>query len=192
GKAEKTMRRLCARFPWLGRENESAFSRYRISLFVNLFLVLVLLYMAMGAQFESFLLPLVLMLSIPFSLAGAGPALILFGSRLDSGAVLGLTALFGLVVNNGLLLFETSDEKIRRGFRPAEAVYAGASERLRPILVTSATTILALLPRALNPQDASRRSMPAAMLGGLAASTLLSLFALPPVFIRFFAWREKR
>ncbi|MDR2134761.1 MAG: efflux RND transporter permease subunit, partial [Treponema sp.] len=190
GKAEKTMRRLCARFPWLGRENESAFSRYRISLFVNLFLVLVLLYMTMGAQFESFLLPLVLMLSIPFSLAGAGPALILFGSRLDSGAVLGLTALFGLVVNNGLILFETSDEKICRGFRPAEAVYAGASERLRPILVTSATTILALLPLVLSPQDASRRSMPAAMLGGLAASTLLSLFALPPVFIRFFAWRE--
>jgi multidrug efflux pump subunit AcrB len=191
-KAEKAMQRLCARFPWLGRENESAFSRYRTSLFINLFLVLILLYMTMGAQFESFLLPLILMLSIPFSLAGAGPALLLSGSRLDSGSVLGLTALFGLVVNNGLILFETSDEKIRRGFKPAEAVYAGTSERLRPILVTSATTILALLPLALSPLGASQRSMSAAMLGGLAASTLLSLFALPPVFILFFVRRERR
>jgi multidrug efflux pump subunit AcrB len=186
------MKRFAGRFPWFARAGESAFSRYRISLFVNLLLVLILLYMSMGAQFESFLLPLILMLSIPFSLAGAGPALLLSGSRLDSGAVLGLTALFGLVVNNGLILFEISEEKIRDGFKPAGAVYSGASERLRPVLITSATTIFALLPLVLSPLGASQRSMAAAMLGGLAASTLLSLFALPPVFMRFFAWREGR
>jgi multidrug efflux pump subunit AcrB len=147
--------------------------------------------MTMSAQFESFLLPLALMLTIPFSLAGAGPALLLFNSRLDSGAVLGLSALFGLVVNNGLVLFEISDERIRSGCRPAQAVYGGASIRLRPVLVTALTTIFALLPIVLNPLGSAQKSMAAAMLGGLTVSTVLSLFILPPVFIRFFAWRKK-
>jgi multidrug efflux pump subunit AcrB len=132
------------------------------------------------------------MLTIPFSLAGAGPALLLFGGRLDSGAVLGLSALFGIVVNNGLILFEISDEKIRAGAAPALAVYGGAGERLRPVLITAATTVFALLPIAINPLGASQKSMSAAMLGGLALSTAISLFALPPVFIRFFAWRNKQ
>jgi multidrug efflux pump subunit AcrB len=180
------------RFSWFSRADESVFSHYRNSLLLNIALVLILLYMTMGAQFESFLLPLILMLTIPFSLAGAGPALLLFGASLDSGAALGLTALFGLVVNNGLILFEISDEKIHSGNSPALAVYRGASERLRPVLITAATTVFALLPIAINPLGNAQKSMAAAMLGGLAASTLLSLFALPPVFIHFFRWREKR
>jgi multidrug efflux pump subunit AcrB len=118
--------------------------------------------------------------------------MLLFGTALDSGAVLGLTALFGLVVNNGLILFEIGDERISRGQTPAAAVYGGCTERLRPVLITSATTVFALLPLALNPLGASQASMSAAMMGGLAASTLLSLFALPPTLIRFFAWREAR
>jgi multidrug efflux pump subunit AcrB len=186
------LKETAARFSWFARADESVFSRYRNALVLNICLVLILLYMTMGAQFESFLLPLVLMLTIPFSLAGAGPALLLSGARLDSGAVLGLTALFGLVVNNGLILFEISDEKIRSGCAPVPAVYRGAAERLRPVLITAATTVFALLPLALNPLGNSQKSMSAAMLGGLAASTLLSLFALPPVFIRFFRRREKR
>jgi multidrug efflux pump subunit AcrB len=184
--------KLNSGYSWFAHADESVFSRYRNSLLLNVCLVLILLYMTMGAQFESFLLPLILMLSIPFSLAGAGPALLLFGARLDSGAVMGLTALFGLVVNNGLVLFEISDEQIRAGRPPAIAVYGGASDRLRPVLITAATTVFALLPLALNPLGTSQKSMAAAMLGGLAVSTLLSLFALPPVFARFFAWRDQR
>jgi multidrug efflux pump subunit AcrB len=190
--AAKTLNAAASRFPWFSRADESVFSRYRKSLIMNIVLVLILLYMTMGAQFESFLLPLVLMLSIPFSLAGAGPALLLFGARLDSGAVLGLTALFGLVVNNSLILFEVGSEKIRQGQSPAAAVYSGASERLRPVLITAATTIFALFPLAVHPLGSSQKSMAAAMLGGMAASALLSLFAIPPVLIRFFTWRGKK
>lgn len=186
------VKKISADFSWFDRASESVFSRYRNSLLLNICLVLILLYMTMGAQFESFLLPLILMLTIPFSIAGSGPALLLFGAALDSGAALGLTALFGLVVNNGLILFEVSDEKIRSGCSPAAAVYRGASRRLRPVLITAATTVFALLPVALNPLGNAQKSMAAAMLGGLAASTLLSLFALPPVLIRFFRWRGKR
>ncbi|MDR0583682.1 MAG: efflux RND transporter permease subunit [Treponema sp.] len=186
------VKEMSAGFSWFDRASESVFSRYRNSLLLNICLVLILLYITMGAQFESFLLPLIFMLTIPFSLAGSGPALLLFDAALDSGAALGLTALFGLVVNNGLILFEISDEKIRSGCSPAAAVYRGASRRLRPVLITAATTVFALLPVALNPLGNAQKSMAAAMLGGLAASTLLSLFALPPVLIRFFRWRGKR
>ena len=188
----KAAEKLDASFSWFFKADESVFGRYRNALFLNIILALVLIYMTMGAQFESFLLPLALMLTIPFSLAGAGPALLLFNSRLDSGAVLGICALFGLVVNNGLILFEISEERIRGGNTPSRAVYGGASIRLRPVLVTTLTTIFALLPVVLNPLGSTQKSMAAAMLGGLAVSTCLSLFILPPVFVRFFEWRDKK
>jgi multidrug efflux pump subunit AcrB len=173
------------------RADDSVFSRYRTSLFIYVLLVLILLYMTMGAQFESFLLPLILMMSIPFSLAGAGPALLIIGAKIDSGAILGLTALFGLVVNNSLVLFETSDQKLRackagKTLSPEEAVHSGACERFQAILITMITTIFALLPLIFSPLGNSQKSMAAAMLGGLAVSTLLSLFAIPPVLVSYF------
>ena len=76
-----------------------------------------------AAQFESWTMPLVLMLSIPFSLAGAGPALLFSGAELDSGAVIGIVTLFGIVVNNGIVLYETSIEHIAAGMAVFSAVY---------------------------------------------------------------------
>jgi multidrug efflux pump subunit AcrB len=185
------VQKAAAGLPWLSRADESAFTRYRASLFFTLALVLILLYMTMGAQFESFLLPLILMLAIPFSLAGTGPALFLAGAGLDSGAALGLTVLFGLVVNNGIILYEIGEEKIRLGLSPGRAVFSGARERLCPVLITTVTTILALLPLVIAPLGASQRSMAVAMIGGIVSAALLSLFALPPVFIRFFRGRSR-
>ena len=181
--------KFSAQHLWFTGIDESIFSRYRNSVFLYVFLVLIMLYMAMGAQFESFLLPLILMMSIPFSLAGAGPALLISGSKIDSGAVLGLTALFGLVVNNSLLLFEISDEKIRAGLSPSAAVFRGACERFQAILITMTTSIFALLPLILSPLGNSQKSMAVAMLGGLTASTLISLFVIPLVLIRYFKWK---
>jgi len=188
-KMAKTANKTAVQFSWFKGVDESVFVRYRNSLFLYVFLVIILLYMVIGAQFESFLLPLILMLSIPFSLAGAGPLLLITGSMIDSGAVFGLAALFGLVVNNSLILFEVSGEKISAGFSVAAAVYRGAAERLQAILITTATTVFALLPLVLSPMGNSQKSMAAVMLGGLAASTLLSLFAIPPVLIMFFKWK---
>jgi len=187
----ETAKNLDNMFLWFFKAGESVFSRYRNALLLTLCLALVLIYMAMGAQFESFLLPPALMLAIPLSLAGAGPALALFNSRLDSGAVMGICALFGLAVNNGLILFEISEQRLQSGCRPAAAVYGGASIRLRPILITTLTAVIALLPIALNPLGGAQKTMAVSMLGGLAASSLLSLFILPPVFIRFFSWRKR-
>jgi multidrug efflux pump subunit AcrB len=185
----REIQKAAAGLPWLSRADESVFTRYRTSLFVTLALVLLLLYITMGAQFESFLLPLIFMLAIPFSLAGTGPALFLAGASLDSGAVLGLTVLCGLVVNNGIILYEIGEEKIRAGLSPGGAVFSGARERLCPVLITTITTLLALIPLATAPLGSSQKSMAAAMMGGIISAALLSLFALPPVFIRFFRWR---
>jgi multidrug efflux pump subunit AcrB len=173
------------KLPGLSRADESVFSRYRSALILTVVLVLILLYLSLGAQFESFVLPFILMLSIPFSLAGAGPALFFSRSYLDSGAVLGLVTLFGLAVNNGIILYEISVEKIRKGLAASQAVYSGAVERFRAALITTLTTAIALLPLAFSPLGASQRSMAASMLGGIIASTLLSFIVLPPIFIPF-------
>jgi multidrug efflux pump subunit AcrB len=183
----RAMEGISRQLPGLSRSDESVFSRYRSSLLVTVFLVLIFLYMTMSAQFESFRLPLIFMMTIPFSLAGAGPALFLSDTALDSGSVLGLTVLFGLVVNNGIVLYEISEEKVRAGLPVVRAVYQGAHERFRPVLITTATTLFALVPLVISPLGSSQRSMAAAMLGGMIASTLLTLFALPPVFISFLA-----
>jgi multidrug efflux pump subunit AcrB len=181
------IRDLCRSLPGLSRADESAFSQYRLSLTITALLVLFLLYLTMGAEFESFTLPLILMLTIPFSLAGSGPSLFLCGAGLDSSSVLGLLVLFGLAVNHGMVLYERGVEKMNQGIPPAPAVYGAARERLRPVLTTTLTTVFALFPLVVSLSGTGQRSMAAAMLGGISASVLLSLFALPPVFMHFSA-----
>lgn len=171
---------------------ESAFKRYKKSLIVILSLVLVLLYLTLGAQFESFLLPLVFLMSVPFALAGIGPALFVSGTRLDSGCAIALVALFGLVVNNGIILYETSAAKTHAGTEPREAVIEGACERLRPVLATTITTVIVLLPLAFTPLGAAQKSMSITMLGGCLASTALTLFAMPCVFLRYLCVCRRR
>jgi multidrug efflux pump subunit AcrB len=177
----------------LFRAGETVFAKYRVSLVVTVALVVVLLYLTMGAQFESWTMPLVLMLTIPFSLAGAGPALLLCGAELDSGAVIGIVTLFGIVVNNGIVLYETSLEHIAAGMTVLRAVYCGARKRFQPVLATTLTTAIVLLPLILSPSAASQKAMAAAMLGGIIASTTLTLFALPAIFMLILAhlpWRR--
>ncbi|MDR2314170.1 MAG: efflux RND transporter permease subunit [Spirochaetaceae bacterium] len=191
GGLSRFLRSLCSeKERGLGRADESAFARYRLSLVLTAALVLILLYLTMGAEFESLSLPLILLLAIPFSLAGAGPALFISGAALDSSSVLALMVLFGLSVNSGMVLYELAHEKHRQGLDPEKAVYEGALERFRPVLTTTLTTTFALVPLAVNPLGAGELSMAAAMLGGLIASTLLTLFALPPVLIRFLKRRS--
>lgn len=180
----QALQRASQDLPGLSYADESAFRRYRQSLLCTVLLVILLLYLLMAAQFESYGLPVLLMMSIPFALSGAGPALALAGSGLDSGSIIGLAVLFGLVVNNAIILYEVSKEQVDRGLAPSVAVYTGASQRLIPVLATTATTLLALLPVILSPLGATQRSMAAAMFGGLAASTLITLLLIPPVLAR--------
>ena len=173
-------------FEGVSRADESVFLRYRSSLMASLILVLLLLYFVLGAQFESFTLPVILLLSVPFSLAGAGPALFFSGSILDSGTVLGLIALFGLSVNNGIIFYEISEELLASGVSKVMAVYKGALLRFRPVLLTSLTAVLALFPLIITPMGNTQRSMAYTMLGGIIVSGIFAFFIFPPVFISFF------
>jgi multidrug efflux pump subunit AcrB len=164
------------------RSNESAFRVYGKAMAGAVILVLVLLYLTLGAQFESFRLPLLIMGTIPLAMAGVGPVLVLTGTGLDSGSILGLVVLFGVVVNNAILLYEASAARRQAGAGAAYAAFAGASDRVRPVLATTLTTIVALLPMCLSSTGAAQRSLAMAVLGGLAASTALTLFISPIAF----------
>jgi multidrug efflux pump subunit AcrB len=189
---EKELSGILMKLPsGFSRADESAFTRYRSSLIASMILVIILLYLCMAAQFESFILPFIFMISIPFSLAGAGPFLFISGLPADSGSILGLIVLFGLAVNNGLILYEVIEGKIVSGLSPLIAVLSGSIIRFRPVLITSLTTIVALAPLALIP-GSSQRSMALTMLGGLCASTALTFIFMPPVFIALMQYREKR
>jgi multidrug efflux pump subunit AcrB len=182
---------LCADKETFTRLDESTFVRYKNSLLLTVVIVLILLYLTMGAEFESLSLPLVLLLAIPFSLSGAGPALFFSGAGLDSSSVLALMVLFGLSVNSGMVLYELAAEKSGAGGTAQDAVYEAALERFRPVLTTTLTTVFALVPLAVSPLGTKEQSMAVAMLGGIAACTALTLFALPPVLVRFMR-RQKR
>lgn len=181
----QVMQRASLEIPGLTYADDSAFSRYRQSLMFTVFLVILLLYFLMAAQFESYSLPILLMVSIPVALSGAGPALALVGSGLDSGSIVGLAVLFGLVVNNAIILFEVSKEQIDKGRSRVIAVYSGSIERLISVLTTTTTTLLALLPVIIAPLGATQRSMSAAMFGGIAASTFISLLVIPPLLVHY-------
>ncbi len=166
----------------VARSNESAFRIYGRAMAGAVILVLVLLYLTLGAQFESFGLPLTIMSTIPFAMAGVGPALFLTGTGLDTGSIMGLVVLFGVVVNNAILLHEASSARRQAGAGAVCAAFAGASDRVRPVLATTLTTVVALLPMCLSATGAAQRSLAIAVLGGLTASTALTLFIVPLIF----------
>ena len=173
--------RVCGRLDGVGRADESAFRRYAGSLAAAAALVIVLVYLTLGAQFESFTLPFAIMAAIPLGLAGAGPALAAARLGLDSGSALGLLVLFGVSVNEAIVLYEAYGARRAAGASPAAAAFAGANAKIRPSLATAATTVLALLPVSLAPAAAAQRSMSVAMMGGVAASTALTLIVFPIV-----------
>lgn len=162
----------------------SAFNEYGMAMFYSLALVIVLLYLTLGSQFESFVLPILIMATIPLAMAGVGPALALTGIGLDSGSILGLIVLFGVVVNNAIFLHEATVAHSTQGLRRVVAAYAGASERVRPILATTLTTVVALFPICLSRIGSTQRSMAVAMIGGLIASTALTLLISPLALAR--------
>jgi HAE1 family hydrophobic/amphiphilic exporter-1 len=166
----------------------SALKESMSPLLLTFALVLLLLYLTLGAQFESFVLPLFLLACLPLSFFGIVAALTLAGKSLNVDSILGIIVLFGIAVNNTIVLYETYARRIGRanGSGALVAVYRGTSERLRPILMTMLTTVTALVPIALDASGTSTQaSMAVAIIGGLFVSTALTLFAAPMMFYRF-------
>ncbi|MDD5476397.1 MAG: efflux RND transporter permease subunit, partial [Syntrophales bacterium] len=165
------------------KDMKSAFS----SLFWALVVSIVLIYMIMAAQFESLRHPLVIMFTVPLSFIGVVFGLLLFHKTLSVPAFMGVIILAGVVVNNGIVMIDYINRLRKRGMDSFEAVIEGASVRLRPILITSFTTVFGMLPMAFSQTQGSelRSPMAIAVAAGLVFSTLLTLFVIPVVYSLF-------
>jgi HAE1 family hydrophobic/amphiphilic exporter-1 len=169
------------------------FQRGQQQSFFSIILAVVLMYIIMAALFESFIHPLTILFSVPFSIIGVAGIFYLTGTTLNSMAYLGILVLFGLVVNNGIILVDHINILRREGMPRSEAIRQGGMDRLRPILMTAITSILGILPLTLPallpeyfPEAEGRARMwtpvSLAVLGGLTTSTFLTLIILPTVY----------
>lgn len=145
---------------------------------------LVLIYLVLSAQFESFLDPLTIMFTVPLALFGALFTLWAFGFTLNIFSQIGIIMLIGLVTKNGILIVEFANQRKASGMSIQEAIYGAAVARFRPILMTSLSTILGILPIALGlgAGAESRVPMGAAVIGGLTFATILTLFVIPAIY----------
>jgi multidrug efflux pump len=145
---------------------------------------LVLIYLVLAAQFESFIDPVIILLTVPLSVAGALISLWLTDSSLNVFSQIGIIMLIGLVTKNGILIVEFANQRKRAGLSKIEAAHAAAVARLRPILMTSLATMLGALPiaLALGSASGSRSSMGIVVVGGLFFSGFLSLYVVPAVY----------
>ncbi|MEM9857676.1 MAG: efflux RND transporter permease subunit [Bacteroidota bacterium] len=154
---------------------------------------LVLIYLVLAAQFESFRDPLIIMFTVPLALAGTLLSLYVFGETLNIFSQIGIIMLIGLVTKNGILIVEFANQRKAQGLTISEAIVEAAKSRFRPILMTSLSTILGILPiaLALGAGAESRVSMGIAVIGGMLFATILTLFVIPAVYT-FITSTQKR
>jgi multidrug efflux pump len=145
---------------------------------------LILVYLTLAGQFESFRDPLTIMFTVPLALAGALMSLFFFGQTLNIFSEIGIIVLVGIVTKNGILIVEFANQKRRAGMQIKEAVIEAASQRFRPILMTSMATVLGVLPIALAIGEASTSRIPMgiSIIGGLIFSLILTLYIIPAVY----------
>ena len=155
------------------------------SLMFAFLLALVLIFLILAAQFESFKDPFVVMFTVPLAVTGALFFMWLFGVTMNIYSQIGIIMLIGLVAKNGILIVEFANQRQENGLDKLEAIQGAAVPRLRPILMTSISTILGLLPLALATGEGAngRIAMGVAVIGGLLISTLLTLFVVPAMYM---------
>jgi len=150
-----------------------------------LILALLLIYLILAFQFESFREPLIIMLTVPMAMAGAMLSLWIFGMTLNVFSEIGMIMLIGLVTKNGILIVEFANQKRKTGLTKAEAAFEAAAARLRPILMTSLATIFGALPIAvgLGTGASSRMPLGVVVVGGLFFALILTLFVIPVMYV---------
>lgn len=148
-------------------------------------LALILIYLVLAAQFESFRDPLIIMLTVPLALVGALVTMWYFNQTMNIFSQIGIIMLIGLVSKNGILMVEFANQRKSTGLTSAVAMREAASARFRPILMTSLSTILGVLPMAIGAGAGaeSRVSMGIAVVGGLTFASFLTLFVIPSIYI---------
>ncbi len=167
----------------MGGQNDEMASSFR-SLQLAVLLAVFLVYLVMAAQFESFVYPLIIMFTVPLAMSGAIYGLYLRGMSISVIAVIGAIMLAGIVVNNGIVLVDRINQLRQGGLALADAVMRAGSERLRPILMTTATTVLGLAPMALGLGEGAELRAPLAVtvISGLLLATLLTLVVVPVIY----------
>ncbi len=164
------------------------------SLLFAFVLAIVLIYLVLAAQFESFKDPLVIMLTVPLAVAGALIFMYSFDQTMNIFSQIGIIMLIGLVAKNGILIVEFANQKQEAGIPKMTAIAEAALQRLRPILMTSASTILGLLPLVFASGEGAqgRIAMGIAVVGGMLVSTLLTLYVIPSMYSFISTNRRKK
>ncbi len=150
-------------------------------------LIILLVYIVMASQFESFSLPFINLFSIPFALSGVVLALLITGMNLDMIGSLGVILLIGIVVKNGIVLVDYINLMRERGNELNEAIALSGQSRLRPVMMTAITTILGMIPMALSNSEGSEmwNTMGVVVIGGLFVSTIITLILIPVLYAIF-------
>lgn len=163
------------------------------ALFDALILSVIIVYMLLAAQFESLLHPFTILLTVPLALTGAIIALLITGKSLSIPAFIGIIILVGIVVDNAIVLIDSVNRYREEGLSKEEALIKAGPLRLRPILMTTLTTILGMLPMAITRKEGSEIQIPLAIviIGGLTVSTLVTLIVIPSFYLTFENLREK-
>ncbi|MGL5547278.1 MAG: efflux RND transporter permease subunit, partial [Tannerellaceae bacterium] len=148
---------------------------------------IMLVYIVMAAQFESFSYPFIIMTSLPFGFSGVVLALLIAKQPLDLMGLIGAVMLVGIVVKNGIVLIDYVNLNRERGMSIITAVVNGGRSRLRPVLMTTATTVLGMIPLAIGTGQGSEmwRNMGIAIIGGLSFSTIITLIIVPVLYAVF-------
>lgn len=164
------------------------------SLMFAFVLALILIFLVLSAQFESFKDPLVIMLTVPMALAGALIFMWIGGITMNIFSQIGLIMLIGLVAKNGILIVEFANQRQAAGIEKQNAVAGAATQRLRPILMTSFSTVLGLLPLAFASGEGAngRIAMGVAVVGGIIVSTFLTLYVVPAIYMYFSTERANK
>ncbi len=156
-------------------------------LIIALVAAAILVYMVMASQFESLLEPFIIILTVPMAFTGAILMLLVTGTSLSALSFVGIIMLAGIVVNNGIVLVDYANQLHAKGIKLSEAIVTAGRTRLRPILMTAATTILAMIPLAIGRGDGGQLYAPMAraVIGGLTVATFLTLFVVPCLYLVF-------
>lgn len=154
------------------------------SLMFAFILALALIYLILAAQFESFKDPLIIMLTVPLAIAGALIFMYFGDITMNIFSQIGIIMLIGLVAKNGILIVEFANQKQEAGEDKMQAIRDAALQRLRPILMTSAATVLGLIPLAFATGEGAnqRIAMGTAVVGGMLVSTFLTMFIVPAIY----------